>query len=61
MVVSWRMLRDNSSLHRKIDWLRQTLVTRDSTIRSYETGHPESEHSDEHATQILPPPLPRRR
>ena len=61
MVVSWRTLKDNASLHRKIDWLRQTLITRDSTIRSYETGHPDlDEHADEHATRVLPPPLPRR-
>jgi hypothetical protein len=59
MVVSWRTLKDNTSLHRKIDWLRQTLVTRDSTIRSYETGS-FSSSEDDNRTRVVPPPLPRR-
>ena len=59
LVISWRTLKSNDSLQGKIDWLRRTLGTRDSTIRSYETGH-HGEVSDEQRTREMPPPLPRR-
>lgn len=52
LLVSWKALKRNESLQRQIDWLRNALASRDSSIRSYESGTAD----DRRETTVIPPP-----